>query len=103
MLCDVHARDPPADKDAPAAPKGLRTTGRINGWELHWDANAEDDVLGYYVYRDGKKVEDRLKCGRFYVDVEADPRKRYDYAISAVDLAGNESAKGETVSTGQAK
>jgi len=95
--------DPPADKDAPVAPKGLKITRRINGYELHWDANAEDDVLGYYVYRDGKRVEDRMKCGRFYVDLAADPKGTFAYAVSAVDLAGNEGPKCPPVTSAPAK
>ena len=94
---------PPADKVAPAAPTGLVITRRFNGYELHWDANKEDDVLGYYVWRDGKRVEDRLKCGRFYVDVAADPKGTYSYEISASDLSGNEGPKSAPVSTATAK
>jgi len=96
---DNRIVEPPADDEAPAAARGLTIIRRFNGYELHWDANAEDDILGYYVYRDGKRVEDRLKCGRFYVDSSADPKTRYTYAISAVDLAGNEGPKGQAVST----
>jgi hypothetical protein len=94
---------PPADAVPPAAPTGLTITRRINGYELHWKANAEPDVLGYYVYRDGKRVEDRLKCGRFYVDVSADPKRTYGYVVSAVDLAGNEGPCCAAVPTALAK
>ena len=94
---------PPDDKVPPAAPAGLAVTRRFNGYELHWDANKEDDVLGYYVYRDGKRVEDRMKCGRFYVDTSMDPKNTCVYAISAVDLSGNEGPKGAPVSTAAAK
>ena len=93
---------PPDDKVPPVAPTGLKITKRFNGFELHWDANAEDDILGYYVYRDGVRVEDRLKGGRFHVDTSADPRGGGTYAISAVDLAGNEGPKGPTVPTDSA-
>ncbi|HUV40136.1 MAG TPA: hypothetical protein VMY39_11000, partial [Planctomycetota bacterium] len=64
---DNKVIDPPVDKTPPAAPGGLAVTRRFNGFELHWNASAEPDVLGYYVYRDGVRVEDRLKCGTFYV------------------------------------
>ena len=94
---------PPQDKVAPAAPTGLAVTRRFNAYELHWDANKEPDVLGYYVYRDGKRVEDRMKCGRFYVDTSMDPKNACVYAISAVDLSGNEGPKGAAVSTATAK
>ena len=94
---------PPDDKEPPAAPTGLRIIRRFNGYELHWKPNAEDDVLGYYVHRDGKRVEDRMKCGRFYVDLSADPKGKFEYAVSAVDLAGNEGPKCPPVSTAPAK
>ena len=90
---------PPDDKVPPAAPTGLAVTRRFNGFELHWNANQESDVLGYYVYRKGVRVEDRLKCGRFYVDTSADPKGACSYAVSAVDLSGNEGPKGLPVSS----
>ena len=88
---------PPGGGVAPAAPKGLAVTPRINGCELHWKANAEDDVLGYYVYRDGKRVEERLKCGRFYVDTAVKAGEKHSYAVSAVSLSGKESARSKAV------
>ena len=94
---------PPNDKLPPAVPTGLSIIRRFNGFELHWKPNPEDDVLGYYVYRDGKRVEDRLKCARFYVDLAADPKGAFSYTISAVDLAGNEGKRCESVSTETAK
>jgi hypothetical protein len=100
---DNKVVDPPSDKVAPAAPTGLAITPRLNGYELHWDANKEPDALGYYVYRDGKRVEERLKCGRFYVDTSADPKGKYSYAISAVDTSNNEGPKCAAVSTEAAK
>jgi len=95
--------EPPKDKVPPAATAGLQITRRINGYELHWKPNGEDDVLGYYVYRDGKRLEERLKCGRFYVDTTADPKRTYSYAVSAVDLCDNEGPKCAPVSTASAK
>ncbi len=44
-------------------------------------------------------VEDRIKCGRFHVDTSAKPNRTYRYAISAVDVAGNEGPMGTGVST----
>ena len=90
---------PPTATAAPAAPMTPAITRRINGFELHWPASREADVLGYYVYRDGKKVENRLKCTHFYVDVSADPAGRYTYSLSAVNTAGIEGPGCEAVST----
>jgi len=102
---DNKVIDPPNDKVPPAAPTGLRVIPRFNAYELHWDANPEPDVLGYYVYRSGKRVEERLKCGRFYVDTAIAPRGAHlhRYAVSAVDLSGNEGPKCPPVSTALAK
>ena len=96
---------PPKDAVAPAAPTGLTITPRINGYELHWNASPEPDVLGYYVYRSGKRVEDRLKCGRFYVDTAIAPRGAHlhRYAVSAVDLSGNEGPRCADVPTAGAR
>ena len=44
-----------------------------------------------------------MKCGRFYVDLSADPKGKFEYAVSAVDLAGNEGPKCPPVSTAPAK
>ncbi len=87
------------DQAPPTAPRGLSVIRRINGYELHWEPNSEEDVLGYYVYRDGQRVEDRRKCGRFYIDTEAAPTEAHAYSVSAVDISGNEGPKCEPVST----
>jgi len=83
--------DPPLDRIPPAAPTGLKITRRFNGYELHWNANAEDDVLGYRVYRNGVRVDDRIRCGTFTVDFHEGRR----WAVSAVDLSGNEGPKSQ--------
>ncbi|KPL00219.1 MAG: hypothetical protein AMK75_05695 [Planctomycetes bacterium SM23_65] len=82
---DNKVIEPPQTPGLPAPPTGLNIVRRINGFELHWSANPHPDVLGYVVYRDGKRVEDRLKCGRFYVDVldPADMDRIYRYSVSA--------------------
>ena len=50
-------------------------------------------MLGYNVYRDGKKLNRFLKCGSFYVDLPVKKGARHSYAITAVDLSGREGAK----------
>ena len=94
---------PPNDATPPAEPTSLTVRQRINGYELQWQANREPDVLGYYVYRNGKRVEPRLKCAYFYVDTTSPPGQSCQYAISAVDTSGNEGPLCPAVEAPQAK
>jgi hypothetical protein len=65
---------------------------------LSWTANAEQDVLGYNVYRREESEEPSefevivtIVSGVEYVDGGVIEEKQYGYRITAVDGSGNES------------
>jgi hypothetical protein len=87
----------PIDKFAPAVPEGLTVVAGIGSIELVWDRNTEPDLRGYRVYRatDGGALERiaEMVDTPAYSDRQIETGKRYRYAVSSVDQAGNESTK----------
>jgi len=79
------------DKDAPAPPAGLEVIERPGAVELRWKRSTEDDLAGYRVWRDGKPVDVPLRGAPFWVDLDVKAGQAYRYAVTAVDLSGNES------------
>ena len=93
----------PTRNNPPATPTGLRLVKFLNGnYLLRWDDNSEPDVLEYYVYKDGSKISGlSTRGGTFYID--RDVSGTHTYAISAVNLSGDESSTTSTVSTSNAQ
>ncbi len=92
----------PEDTFPPAAPQGVSAIETAAGVELVWHPNSEPDLAGYKVYRreDGKPFEllsHELARTPVFQDTTAAPGRAYFYAVSAVDLSGNESPKSEEV------
>ncbi len=79
------------DRKRPATPTGLKAIERPGAVELRWKRNTESDLLGYRVYRNGKPLKMPLRGAPFWVDLSVKPGVANTYAISAVDLSGNES------------
>ncbi len=90
-LSDVRTFKP-EDKFPPAEPAGVSAVPGTRSIELVWNRNTEKDFAGYRVYRDGKRVADGLTAPSFS-DRDVQPKVKYEYQVSAVDTAGNESAK----------
>jgi hypothetical protein len=89
------------DPFAPEAPAGITAATGVNTIELEWERSTEADFKGYNVFRsvDGgpyEKVASTIDAPT-YSDKNVQPGKTYRYAISAVDLLGNESARSEPV------
>jgi fibronectin type 3 domain-containing protein len=82
----------PADKFPPAVPVGLTVVPGTRSIELVWERNLEKDLAGYRVYRDGMKVGPDVTSPS-WSDKDVKPGTRYSYQVSAVDTAGNESAR----------
>ena len=105
VRCDT-LKGGPADPSpvAPAKPTGTAGDGTVT---LEWPNNAEQDAIGYNVYR-------ATTSGGAYAKVNADlvpdppigttatvkygesgldPRSTYYYAVTAVDITGHESAR----------
>ena len=66
---------------------------------IGWERSSSSDVKGYHVYRTEKpggawqKLTDRPVPETVYLDTTAASGVSWRYAVTAVDGAGNESAK----------
>ncbi|MCZ2149434.1 MAG: hypothetical protein LC126_16880 [Bryobacterales bacterium] len=91
----------PVDTFAPAAPASLTVLSGVSSVELAWERNLDKDLRGYQVYRaTGDGPMERIASlveSPAYSDKAVESGKSYHYAVSAVDQAGNESAKSEPV------
>jgi fibronectin type 3 domain-containing protein len=79
------------DKTPPQIPSGLDIVVSETGAFITWSANAETDLAGYRVLRNGTSVSDRPIATNSFFD--PDYRAGVVYAVSAVDEFGNESAQ----------
>ncbi len=91
----------PVDKFPPAVPAGLAAVAALGGIQLSWTPNSEADLKGYYVYRavDGgafARIGELVTVPAF-TDRNVQAGKRYGYAVSSVDQAGNESVQSAPV------
>lgn len=91
----------PSDDFPPAVPAGLSAVAGVSAIELAWERNTEDDFRGYNVYRSTEdaafeKVAALIDAPA-YSDRQVEAGKRYRYAVSSVDQAGNESRRSEAV------
>ncbi len=82
----------PVDKFPPAMPVGVTAVPGTRSIELVWNRNTEKDFASYNVFRDGKKIADGLTAPAFS-DRNVQPGVKVQYQVSAVDTAGNESAR----------
>lgn len=88
----------------PAPPVGLQAVFNGNPQQsfidLTWAPSTEGDLAGYNVYRRGEgrpwvRINSDLVKTPVFRDSNVQPGKQYFYAITAVDLRGNESGKSE--------
>jgi fibronectin type 3 domain-containing protein len=82
----------PTDKFPPAVPAGLIVIPGTKSIELSWDPVTDSDLAGYRVYRNGVKIADEVARAAFS-DPNVVAGTKYSYQVSAVDQAGNESAR----------
>jgi hypothetical protein len=85
----------PMDKFPPAVPAGLSAVPGSRSIELVWERNTEKDFASYRVFRNGQQVAEGVTAPT-YSDRDAKTGVRYTYQVSALDSAGNESAKSAT-------
>ncbi|HUW56702.1 MAG TPA: hypothetical protein VMZ92_08710 [Planctomycetota bacterium] len=81
------------DDDPPRPPTGLHVIQRHEALELRWDRSAEKDVIGYNVYCDGRKLNPYPVGGCFHVHVDVKAGQTHLCQVTALDLAGRESAR----------
>ena len=109
----VEGEDSPAvevftrDIYPPAEPAGLQavfsSVGQKPFIDLTWAPNGESDLAGYNVFRwtaggQPRKLNTNLAPVSSYRDENVEPGKTYFYAVSAVDLRGNESPRSASAS-----
>jgi hypothetical protein len=91
----------------PAQPVGLQavfsSVGQKPFVDLTWAPNSESDVAGYNVYRrsageEWQKLNPKPTQVPSFRDDSVQPGTKYEYAVSAVDLRGNESVRSEATS-----
>jgi len=90
----------PKDTFPPAVPAGLTVVAGIGAIELAWERNTETDFKNYVIYRaagDGPFEKLAETDVPVYSDKAIEAGKRYRYAITAVDQAGNPSEKSAAV------
>jgi fibronectin type 3 domain-containing protein len=88
----------PLDTFAPAVPRGLTALASATAIELSWEPNAEPDFKTYRVYRapaGGEMTALAEITLPAATDKNVEAGKTYRYAVSAVDVKGNESARSE--------
>ncbi|WP_217592099.1 S-layer homology domain-containing protein [Cohnella sp. GbtcB17] len=92
---------PPPDVTPPAVPGGVRTEAGDGKVILTWDMSSEEDLAGYRIYwrvSDGAAWSQFDKPGREsgYTITGLTNGTTYDFAVTAYDASGNESAKSQT-------
>lgn len=91
----------PVDTFPPSVPSALAALASTGSIELVWNRDTESDLAGYRVYRavgDGpfEKIAETQQSPS-YSDRNIQPGKKYRYAVSAFDNAGNESRRSAPV------
>ena len=96
----------PKDTFPPAVPQGISAVGSTDAIELSWERNTESDFVGYNIFRaivgtgtaNGgafEKIAEKIPTPN-YTDRRVMKGVMYNYAVSAVDETGNESARSMT-------
>ena len=93
----------PKDTFPPTAPGSITIASRGGLVSIFWPASSEPDVIGYNVYRsDDEKVWTKITARPIttitFSDKQVKANQKYFYQITAVDNAGNESPRSETLS-----
>ena len=96
-LSAVYVLSRAPDSAAPTAPRHFLVTAGYGQAILDWTDNPEDDIGGYDIYRSEKGILHHLirNPSPPYIDRAVNPHEIYQYAVSAVDLYGNRSARVE--------
>jgi hypothetical protein len=89
------------DTRAPAAPQGVTATPGDGVVQLGWSGGPDVDLAGYRVYRSDKPLTGFAELGvteeLSFRDTGVPNFRTVHYRVTAVDIAGNESAPSETV------
>jgi hypothetical protein len=93
----------PLDVFPPPVPAGLTAVNTAGAVDLLWNASSGRDLAGYNVYRSSEggpsqRINKKPVLTPIFHDATVEPGHSYEYAVTAVDLTGNESKKSETAS-----
>lgn len=93
----------PRDVFPPPVPTGLTAVNTAGAVDLLWNASSGNDLAGYNVYRSAgsgpfQRISKDLAPTPVFHDASVAPGQVYEYAVTAVDLAGNESEKSKPAS-----
>ena len=93
----------PLDVFPPPVPTGLTAVNTAGAVDLLWNASSARDLAGYNVYRSSEggpfhRINQKPVLTPIFHDATVEPGHSYQYAVTAVDLTGNESRKSETAS-----
>lgn len=90
------------NNEAPAAPSNLDGTSGDQEVVLTWDANSEDDLAGYHLYRSTSNISSisgmdpvngsNLIQNANFTDTDLENGTTYYYRLTAVDENNNESS-----------
>ncbi|PKM99725.1 MAG: hypothetical protein CVU78_04835, partial [Elusimicrobia bacterium HGW-Elusimicrobia-2] len=86
------------DSIVPEAPQQIAyEVADMTTVNFSWQANTETDLAGYYIYRDGDKLNDTPLCFPVYQETKAIAGISQLYWVTALDKVGNESAPSQKV------
>lgn len=91
---------PPLDTQAPTTPGGVFAVGFTTSIQVGWSQPSVDDVgvVEYRLYRFGTLFMTAPGTSGGFVDVNVQVGQTYEYTVTAVDEAGNESPHSPVVS-----
>ncbi|MBC8234846.1 hypothetical protein H8E77_35320 [bacterium] len=115
--CSSESIEKPKDSEAPMPPKvhlynptisddnqGPYALTETDGIHIEWDANEEDDITEYKIYRSNQSDEGYQliatlsKDELFYEDMDVRVETKYYYRVVAVDQNKNESNMSQAIS-----
>jgi hypothetical protein len=93
----------PRDDFPPPVPTGLTVVNAAGAVDLLWNASSASDLAGYNVYRSTgggpfQRINKQQAPTPIFHDATVAPGHQYEYAVTAVDLTGNESGKSQPAS-----
>jgi hypothetical protein len=86
----------PRDTFAPTVPANVSAVAGVSSIELVWERSPEADLKSYRVYRNDQLLAPDIEAPAFS-DRQIQSGQRYRYAVTAVDVLGNESARSSAV------
>jgi chitodextrinase len=89
----------PTDQEAPTAPTGLTVTGRnLNSVDLAWSPSTDNvGVKEYAIYQNNVWITSVGADRTSYMVSGLEANTNYEFAVTAIDKAGNESTKSNAV------